>query len=124
MSWSTSTTPVGAGRCPGSIPRSAPPTLSPRGYGLLWEVAGQYDAQKGFADTTDQLREAFYAGVAAGRHHGAWPILHNRVLLLVGYRMAHGDHSDAGYEWVLNVMWHNMDGASGNLSWPIPTDQH
>jgi hypothetical protein len=97
-------------------------------YGLLWEIAGQYDVQKGFVDTPDnsaeQLREAFYAGVAAGRHNGAWPILHNRILLLVGYRMAHGDHSDAGYAWVLNLMWHNMDGASQDLTWPVPQDQH
>jgi hypothetical protein len=48
----------------------------------------------------------------------------NRVLLLVGYRMAHGDLSSAGYEWLLNVMWHSLDNTSSDLSWPKPEDQH
>jgi len=112
---------------------SANPDLSPQEkegycYSLLWEVCGQYDAEKGFADTADvtaeQLREAFYAGVGAGLNHGAWPILHNRVLLLVGYRTAHGDHSSAGYEWVLNLMRHNIDNTPRDLTWPIPRAQH
>jgi hypothetical protein len=97
-------------------------------YGLLWEVSGGYDFQKAFAGTPDDsaehLGEAFYAGVAVGRHRGAWPSVRNRVLLLVGYRMAHGDLSSAGYEWLLNVMWHSLDNTSRDLSWPKPEDQH
>jgi hypothetical protein len=96
-------------------------------YGVVWEVAGHVNGDKHFIDwfndTAEELHESFYEGVAAGREKGAWPSVHNRVVLATAYYQAHGDDLETARTRVLNDLWQHIretDSGRDNLIWPTP----
>jgi hypothetical protein len=96
-------------------------------YGVMWQVSGEADHQKGFIDwfndSAEELRESFYDGVASGREKANDASVHNRVMLLVAYYQAHGDDLNAARARVLNDLWHQVresDKGRDYLTWPQP----
>ncbi|RZU53726.1 hypothetical protein EV385_5659 [Krasilnikovia cinnamomea] len=98
-------------------------------YGVMWQVCGLPDQAKGFIDwapnTADELKEAFYSGVAEGRQKASDPAVHNRAMLAIAYYQAHGSDLDWSRHYVLNDLWHHVrESGLGNefITWPDPED--
>lgn len=96
-------------------------------YGVMWQVCNHADEQKGFTDwfnfSAEELREAFYDGVAAGREKGSTAGVHNRVMLLIAYYQAIGHDLESARSMVLNDLWHQIreaDASPDYLIWPVP----
>jgi len=96
-------------------------------YGVMWQVCGHANEQKGFTDwfnySAEELREAFYDGVTAGREKGNTASVHNRVMLVIAYYQASGHDVEAARDMVLNDLWHQIresDAAPDYLIWPVP----
>ena len=99
-------------------------------YGVMWQTFGLPDADKVFqpwaGDSADDLRQAFFAGVAEGREKADDPKVHNAILMDVAYYRAtiNGDDWSAQQN-VINDLWkqtRETDLAKDWLSWPKPDD--
>jgi len=114
-------------------------------YGLMWETYGMPNGKKAFidwaGDSADELRQAFFDGVAQGREKAQTVRVHNAIKLNVSYYMAtglgndagivikaqydSGDRLGAGQEMVLNDLWKKFrENELGKdwLNWPDPED--
>ena len=96
-------------------------------YGLMWQVAGHANADKHFidwgTDSAEELKDAFYEGVAAGREKANVAATHNRIVLVTAYYQASGDDLATAQTRVLNDLWLRIrenNAGRDYLIWPVP----
>lgn len=99
-------------------------------YGVMWEIFGLPNGTKAFheggGDNPDDLREAFFEGVAEGREKAQDVKVHNAIMMKVAYYIASGQADrTATLQNTINELWkaiRETDLAGDWLAWPNPED--
>jgi hypothetical protein len=99
-------------------------------YGLMWETFGLPDGAKGFhewlGDSEDDLRQAFYDGVAQGREKAREVKVHNAIIMKVAYYQVTTPSDEVSAQQnLLNELWRQIresEHAKDWLMWPQPED--
>jgi hypothetical protein len=96
-------------------------------YGVMWQAFNMANGEKGFIDwfddTAEELHDAFYEGVAAGREKANDIVVHNKIMLAVSYYQLGGDDLSEAQSKVLNELWLHIresDKGADYLLWPNP----
>lgn len=98
-------------------------------YGLMWEAFSMPNGSKQFLpwfdDSAEDLHDAFYEGVAAGREKAGDTVVHNKIMLAVAYYQGRGSDLSWSQYYVLNELWQHVretDKGRDTLDWPKPAD--
>ncbi len=98
-------------------------------YGIVWEATETPDQVKVFwapwaDDSPDDMREAFYEGVAKGRAAAQEPKVRNAVVILAAHRIAQGTQRELAFRYVLEGLYEQINerGETATLPFPTPPD--